>query len=67
MYGGSRVGSLKQVYVNVLYSDGSTTPGNMFEASEPLAQCDSGRAALAAYVRTKMGAKIAKHMPSHMT
>ena len=65
VYGGARSGSLKQVYVNVLYSDGSTTPGNAYEPSEPLARCDSGRAALAAYVRTKIGAKIAKYMPSH--
>ena len=62
VYGGARPGSLHNVYVRLLFADGSRTQGG-YELSEPLAQSESGRAALRAYVRCKNGAKIAKYLP----
>ena len=63
VYGGSKAGSLFNIYVVVTYSDGSKTQGG-FESAEPLALCESGRAALRAYVLAKgQGAKIAKYLP----
>ena len=60
VYGGATAGSLTNVGVNVSYSDGSKTGGGgrAYEASEPLLDSDSGRAALAAYLKSKKkGAK----------
>ena len=62
VYGGARPGSLHNVYVKLLFEDGSCTVGGV-EPSEPLAQSESGRAALSAYVKTKNGMKIAKYVP----
>jgi len=63
VFGGARLGSLHNVYVKLLFEDGSCTVGGV-EPSEPLAQSESGRAALCAYVKTKNGMKIAKYVPS---
>ena len=49
VYGGARPGSLYNVYVGIEWSDGSKTTGGV-EPSEPLADSESGRAALLAYV-----------------
>ena len=62
MYSGARPGSLGNVYVRLLFDDGSHTQGG-YESAEPLALSECGRATLLAYVRTKSGSKIAKYMP----
>jgi hypothetical protein len=59
VFGGAKRGALHNVYVRVQYSDGTKTKGG-YIPSEPLAGSD----ALADYVLTKNGKKIAKYMPS---
>lgn len=62
VYGGSRAGSLHNVYVGIEWSDGTKTVGGV-EPAEPLADSESGRAALLAYVQTKKGSAVAKYLP----
>ena len=59
---GASAGSLFNVYVSVVYSDGTRTGGG-FIPSEPLA--DSR--ALAAYLATSHGSKLSKYMPGSET
>ena len=60
VYGGARSGSLYNVYVRVRYADGSTSGRGGFVPSAPLAGSD----ALAAYLRTERGRRIAKYAPN---
>ena len=62
VYRGARAGSLYNVYVGIEWSDGSKTTGGV-EPSEPLADSESGRAALLAYVASSKGKAIAKYLP----
>ena len=57
VYGGARVGGMYNVYLRVLYSDGTRSNGVI--PGEPLV----GSAELAAYLRTAKGKKIAKYIP----
>ena len=58
VYGGARPGSLYNVYVRVRYADGSTSGRRGFVPSAPLA----GSEALAAYLTTERGRRIAKYV-----
>ena len=58
VFGGAKPGSLENVYVRVLYSDGSSS-GRDYVPAAPL----EGSACLAAYIKLKNGQKIAKYMP----
>ena len=56
VYGGARAGSLHNVYVKVLFADG-TSSGRGYVPCEPL----EGTDVLRAYLKTKNGQKIAKY------
>ena len=63
VYGGARRGSLRSVYVQLAYDDGSTTGRGAFEPAESLCSRPEGVDVLATYLRTARGTQIAKYVP----
>lgn len=63
VYSGAKPGSLYNVYVRLLYADGSRTERKGYEPSEPLCGMLEGPSVLAEYCRTERGKAIIRFVP----
>ena len=66
VYSGAKRGSLRGVYVQLAYDDGSTSGRGAFEAAEDLCGRLECVEVLADYLRTPHGGAIAKYMPKYL-